>query len=260
MESCIYEGQVSHSRRKPVLHRFRYRVFMMYLDLAELDTVFEKRWFWSTRRAAIARFDRRNHSGSEGQALDESVRELVQQETGSRPSGPIRLLTNLSYFGYCFNPVSYYYCFEDDGLQLNCVVAEVTNTPWGERDTYVLPVARSKQRGSAYSFREAKKMHVSPFMPMEMEYEFKFVPPGDRLNVLMANILDNNRVFDASMNFRRSDINGRALARVLSKFPFMTLKVVFAIHWEALKLWIKRCPVYIHPANHRASRNSPVES
>ena len=138
MESCIYEGQVRHSRTVPVLHRFQYRMFMMYLDLAELPEVFEKRWFWSTKRPALARFKRSNHMGPADQPLDESVRDLVERETGERPEGPVRLLTNLSYFGYCFNPVSFYYCFDMAGENVEFIVAEVNNTPWGETDTYVL--------------------------------------------------------------------------------------------------------------------------
>ena len=114
MKSCIYEGQVRHTRNKPAFHKFNYRLFMMYLDLDELPTLFRKTWFWSATRPALARFRRRDHLGPEQQALSDSVRDLVETETGRRPRGPIRLLTNLSYFGYCFNPVSFYYCFSED--------------------------------------------------------------------------------------------------------------------------------------------------
>lgn len=247
MESCIYEGQVRHARTVPVLHRFRYRVFMMYLDLGELSSVFARRWFWSTRRPALARFKRSNHLGPDEQPLDESVRDLVEKETGRRPTGPVRLLTNLSYFGYCFNPVSYYYCFGEDGETIEAFVAEVTNTPWGERDTYVLPANAGKRRGSTQWFRDSKKMHVSPFMPMDMQYDWCFTDPTERLNVFMANSRDGRRIFDASVMLKRTEIRGGSLARVLATFPFMTLKIIAAIHWEALRLWLKGCPVHPHP-------------
>lgn len=247
MESCIYEGRVRHSRTVPVLHRFRYDVFMMFLDLGELDEVFRGRWLWSTRRPAIARFRRSHHLGSPEQPLAESVRDLVEKECGRRPAGPVRLLTNLSYFGYCFNPVSYYYCYAADGENIEAIVAEVTNTPWGERDTYVLPASESRIDGRTRWFRDSKTMHVSPFMPMDMQYDWCFTDPGDRLTVYMANSRDGRRIFDASVGLRRREITGPSLARVLVRFPFMTLKVIAAIHWEALKLWIKGVPVHAHP-------------
>ena len=247
MKSCIYEGQVRHSRKEPVLHRFQYRVFMMYLDLAELPKLFDKRWFWSVKRPAIARFRRANHLGPEDQPLDESVRDLVEKETGTRPVGPIRLLTNLSYFGYCINPVSFYYCFAADGSTLENIVAEVTNTPWGERDTYVLSRRKNIGTDTAWRFQPAKKMHVSPFMGMDIDYDWCFTHPGERATVFMANSKAGKRFFDAAMTMRRTEINTASLARVLIAFPFITVKIVSAIYWQALRLWLKRCPFYVHP-------------
>ncbi len=244
MKSCIYEGQVSHTRTKPVLHRFRYRVFMMYLDLDELPRVFSKRWFWSTSRAALARFRRSDHIGPAEQPLDESVRDLVARETGVRPAGPIRLLTNLSYFGYCFNPVSFYYCFADDGSTLETIVAEVNNTPWGERDTYVLPAAQNIGKNNTWRFQPDKKMHVSPFIPMDIDYDWRFTVPSDRTSVHMANSRNGTSFFNATMTMRRSEISGASLAGVLIRFPFMTFKVIAAIYWQALRLWLKRVPLF----------------
>ncbi len=247
MESCIYEGQVRHTRTTPVLHRFRYRVFMMYLDLDELPGLFEKRWLWSATRPAIARFRRSDHIGPDHEPLSDSVRELVARETGKRPAGPVRLLTNLRYFGHGFNPVSFYYCFAGDGETLEAIVAEVNNTPWGEQDTYVLPAAKNVGTSQAWRFRPEKKMHVSPFMSMDVQYDWCFIVPSERMNVYMANYNDGKRFFDAAITMRRTDINGLQLARVLATFPLMTVKVVAAIYWQALRLWQKRCPLYVHP-------------
>ena len=253
MESCIYEGQVRHARLTPAKHAFEYRVFMMYLDLDELPTLFSKRWFWSATRAAIARFRRSDHLGPETQPLADSVRDLVEKETGERPQGPIRLLTNLQYFGYCFNPVSFYYVYAGDGVTLDAIVAEVNNTPWGERDTYVLPVDDNPEHGNPLQFQPLKKMHVSPFMPMDMSYDWRFLVPGKDLGVFMVNERHGQRVFSASMRMRRKEISGASLARVLVAYPFMTMKIIGAIYWQALRLWLKRCPFYAHPDKNKTA-------
>ena len=209
MDSCIYEGQVSHSRTKPANHQFNYRLFMMYLDLDELPTLFQNRWFWSASRPALARFRRSDHLAPDTQPLAEAVRKRVEKETGRRPDGPIRLLTNLSYFGYCFNPVSFYYCFAADGETLEYIVSEVNNTPWGERDSYVMDCTVAGASDACWRFRPTKKMHVSPFMPMEVEYDWTLARPGDRLSVSMANSIDGFRVFGAAMALDRRRITGR---------------------------------------------------
>ena len=231
------------------MHGFTYRLFMMYLDLDELPALFTKRWFWSTSRPALARFRRENHLGPNDQPLAESVRDLVEAETGQRPNGPVRLLTNLAYFGYRFNPVSFYYCFASDGETVEFIVAEVNNTPWGEQDTYVLTCR--PRRASAWRFKPAKKMHVSPFMPMDIEYDWVLAHPREQLTVHMANSREGRRFFDASMQLKRREIGATALAGVLIRFPLLTMKIIAAIHWQALRLWLKRCPVYVHPKKKR---------
>jgi len=258
MESCIYEGQVKHTRTEPAYHRFNYRLFLVYLDLDELDEVFKGRWLWSARRPALARLRRSDHIGPKEVPLGEAVRDLVLKETGTRPTGPIRMLTHLSYFGFCFNPVSFYYCFEADGETVETIVAEVNNTPWGERDTYVLPRSMNIAKGHSFRFQPEKKMHVSPYMDMQNEYDWCFTQPRERLTVFMANSRGGKRFFDVSMALKRTEISGLSLSRVLFTFPFMTVKVVLGIYWEALRLWLKRCPVYAHPD--KKNNNVAVQS
>jgi DUF1365 family protein len=246
MHSAIYQGHVLHRRMAPVEHVFQYRMFMMYLDLAELPWVFGKSRLFSASRRAAARFCREDHMGDHSVPLDQAVRDLVEQQTGKKPDGPIRLLTHLRYFGYVFNPVSFYYCFDAEDNFVETIVAEVNNTPWGERHCYVLANEDDEGRDGIKRFRPAKSMHVSPFMPMDVAYDWRFRPPGDHLTVHMANSREGRKLFDATLVLQRREITPRSLARVLIAFPMMTLKVITAIHWQALLLWLKRCPVYDH--------------
>jgi uncharacterized protein len=153
MHSALYLGRVRHRRFAPREHAFEYRLFMVYLDLTELDRVFRGRWLWSTRRPALARLRRADCLGAAALPLDQAVRDCVERETGIRPSGPIRMLAHLRYFGFCFNPATFYYCFDAAGARLETVVVEITNTPWNERHAYVLPESRNEGHGSARRYR-----------------------------------------------------------------------------------------------------------
>jgi len=256
MQSAIFEGSVRHRRRVPAEHAFRYRMFMMYLDLQELPQVFAGSRLFSATRRAVARFCREDHLGDAGTPLDQAVRDLVQAHCGRRPDGPIRLLTHLRYFGYVFNPVSFYYCFSADGSHVETIVAEVTNTPWRERHCYVLTADQETGNGYVKHYRPAKRMHVSPFMPMDVSYDWRFTPPDDVLSVHMENWRDGIKLFDATLVLHRREITTRSLAAVLLNFPLMTAKVILAIHWQALRLWIKGCKVYDHPLRARAEPDS----
>ena len=251
MKSAIYFGQVRHRRMAPVVHEFSYRMFMMYLDLAELPRLFQDRWFWSASRPALARFRREDHLGVPEVPLDQAVRDLVADKTGRQPRGPIRLLTQLSYFGYVFNPVSFYYCYNEGDNVLETIVAEVNNTPWGERHCYVLPQSMNHGTDERKHYFPAKEMHVSPFMQMDVDYDWRFNTPGEQLTTHMENARKGRKIFDATMVLQRKEISAGSLAGVLIRFPLITLKIIAAIHWQALKLWLKGAPVHDHPAKNQ---------
>jgi len=229
---------------------------MLYLDLAELPQALEGYWFWSARRTALARWHREDHHGDATEALDLSIRSLVESRGAARPEGPIRLLTHPRYFGYGFNPVSFYYCFDASDTRVEAIVAEINNTPWGEQHCYVLPATASSGTPEKLRFHFGKDFHVSPFLPMDMDYDWRFAAPGERLLVHMENWREDRPVFDATLSLEREPLGSRALAGALAGYPFMTAKVAGAIYWQALRLWLKRTPFFAHPdktgAGHRS--------
>jgi len=273
MHSALYIGRLRHRRFAPRGHVFSYRLFMMYVDLAELDTVFQGRWLWSAKRPALAWLRRADYLGDAALPLEEAVRDRVQSETGSRPGGPIRMLTHLRYFGIAFNPVTFYYCFDPAGTRVETIVAEITNTPWNQRHAYVLSCSGScsqgisvaaKQGGNGkehHRFMFRKTFHVSPFMSMQQNYDWRFSTPGERLAVHMQNMQGERKVFDATLDLERHEIRGASMAHALAAFPLMTVKVIGGIYWQAIKLWCKRIPFHNHPdkgADHEHGGTSPV--
>ena len=236
--SCLYEGVVCHRRHEPIEHTFRYRVFMAYVDLDEVDElVAAHRPLWSDRIAAPVRMRRGDYYGDDQAVpLVEAIRALVQNRTGRRPVR-VRLLTNLRMFGHCFNPVSFYYCF-DRGERLQAVVAEVTSTPWGERHAYVM---------EAESGRFVKQLHLSPFMGMDHEYECEAPAPAGTACVSVTSRHAGRRVFDATLALRRRELTRRNLARMLARYPFATARVQTRIYGQALRLWAKGAPRFAHP-------------
>lgn len=241
MKSCLYTGHIRHRRHTPVANAFRYRIYMTLLDLDELPTLFDRFWLWSARRPALAWFRRGDFHGPADKPLGEAVRDTVAQHTGVRPAGPIRLLTHLRYFGYSFNPVSFYYVYDVADTRVETIVVEITNTPWQQRHCHVLTM-NEQQR-----WQFDKCFHVSPFLPMDMRYDWRFSAPDTALHVHMENWRDGRKEFDATLALQRRPITSASLARALLGYPLVTLQVITLIHWQALKLIFRRVPFHTHP-------------
>ncbi len=241
--SCAYVGSVRHRRFEPVEHEFRYPMFFPYLDLDELPAVLDATRLWSSRRAALARFRRADFLGDPAVPLADAVRAVARREAGVAADGPVRMLASLRYFGHAFNPVSFYFCFTPDGTTVDAVVAEVTNTPWGERHAYVLaangePVIAARMR---------KAFHVSPLMGMDYEYELRVTRPAESLVVHIGSAGDGRQVFDATMSLRRRALERGTLDRLLMRYPAMTLRVLGSIYFEAARLRLKGARYHPHP-------------
>lgn len=249
-ESAIYEGTVRHRRFEPIERQFEYRIFMAYLDLGEIPEVMDIHPLWSTRRRSPARFRRGDYFGPAERPLRDCVLDEVQLQTGERPGGPVRMLTHLRYWGAVENPVTFYYCFDLSGEEVRAVLAEVTNTPWGDRHAYVID--GGADASGVISSRRRKAMHVSPLMGMDHEYDLRFGTPGERLPVHISSGTGDRTVFDATLNLSRTEITPGAFSRLLVAYPPMPLRVSAGIYRQAAITWLKG--VKYHARSARESR------
>jgi len=245
-EPALYIGEVRHRRTKPKVHAFTYPLFMAFLDVDRIPDLCGVSRLLSYGRWNWAAFHEEDQFGDPALPLRERLRRDAEAKGHALPDGPIYLLTHLRYLGICFNPVSYFYCHDREG-RLALVMAQVSNTPWRERHTYWMPVAEGQQGPNGVSFDVAKTFHVSPFMPMDCRYRWAFTPPEDTLRVHISESDCLGLFFDATLILQRQPWTAGIVRKTLIRFPWMTLKVLAAIHWEALWLWIKRVPVFTHP-------------
>ena len=255
MNSCIFEGTIRHRRYFPRPNVFKYPLFFMYLDLAELDTVFKDHPLWSVGRVNMAYLRRRDHFGDPQHSIDRSVRNLVARELGRKPEGPIRMLTHLRYWGYCFNPATFFYCYDAADQKLETLVVEIHNTPWGERHCYVLgPEGNEHSQPDWRRYQPGKVFHVSPFIDMNIRYDWRFREPSDTLNVHLIDYENGLKLFDATLALKRRAISHQSLSQMLLKYPLMTVKVSALIYFQALRLILKKTPFFEHPRKRNVRR------
>lgn len=243
MNSGIYTGTLMHGRHIPKNHAFVYRIKMILLDLDQLDSFFAKSRLWVRERFGLVSFKRKDYLPDNYSSVKEAVVRTIASETGVLSDGPVFMLANLRYWGLQFNPASFFFCFDTSGKTLTHVLIEVHNTPWGERHRYVLPVETPDQK----VFQFNKAFHVSPFNPMDMTYTCTFSFPDDQISVQMENHKDKLLHFQAVLNLARDDSGPESLTRFAGNAWKLPLKILGSIYWQALKLFLKRVPIYKHP-------------
>lgn len=242
MNSALYVGQVRHRRFAPREHAFTMPLFMVWLDLDEAPGLFGRTAGCAWRGPAPVRFHRRDYLDPDHGDLAAAVRRHLAGNGIAAP-GPVRMLTHLRYFGHCFNPVTFYFAHDGDHRPV-AVLSQITNTPWNERHTYVVPFAGGKARADF-----AKAFHISPFNGMDQTYAWRFTAPGAGLTVHMENREAGHTVFDATLTLRRRPWSARALHGLLLRFPAETIQVLANIYFQALRLHLKGVAYHPHPAS-----------
>jgi len=246
LASALYRGQVRHRRHAPRPHAFNYRTSLLLLDLDEQAAVFGLSRLWSGRWYSPMRFRERDYLRdlrTSDESLKDCAQRLVQQELGVCADGAVQLLTQVRSFGLVFNPVSFFYCHDRKG-KLQAIIAEVTNTPWHERFCYII---KADPNSSEQQVETRKAFHVSPFLPADLDYRMRFSLPTQQLRVHMEDWQGSQRLFDATLSLQRTPLSGALLRREAWSFPFMILKTLSAIYWQALRLLFKRIPIHDHP-------------
>ncbi|WP_227306645.1 DUF1365 domain-containing protein [Acidisoma cellulosilyticum] len=249
MQSALYPGIVTHRRYHPVRHELRYRIFSLLIDLDDLESLSSKLRLFSIGRFNLVSFFERDHGDGRKRGLRDWVRGQCT-DAGIDASGPIRLLSMPRVLGHAFNPLSVFFCHDAAGV-LTSILYQVNNT-FGQRHSYLIRVEKPESRLICQASR--KVFYVSPFMPMDMEYRFRVVPPGARMSVVIDGLGLGNmgeatgKLITASLTGRRVELTDRALLGNFLRSPALSLKVVTGIHWEALKLWRKKVGFHPKPA------------
>jgi DUF1365 family protein len=247
--SCLYFGEVVHRRFSPLPHRLRYRAFQALFDLDELPSLDRKLRLFSYNRPNVFTFRDRDHGDGTAGTLRPYVEKLLAEAGLGPDGGRIALLCMPRVWGYVFNPLSIYYCFSQSG-DLRATIYEVRNT-FGQRHSYVIPVDEATAGVDQINQRCHKEFHVSPFMDMDMIYDFRLTTPADTLvTCVNGSHIDGTRLIFASFTGARRELTDMALLRAMVAYPFLTLGVVAAIHWEAVKLFAKGLRL-------RAGRSAP---
>jgi len=242
LSSKLLVGNVRHRRFTPKKHELSYSLFMPCIDLDEWPALAEKVWGVGDRWWHWARFNRNDYLGQG--ALKQSVQQKVYELTGNKVEGKVLAVIHLRYLGVYFSPVNFYYLYDTDG-EWRYLLAEVSNTPWNERHYYAIP---AEQGDDGENWRHEKAFHVSPFNPVDQQYQWRLKPITDSLMVHLE-CHKQGKVFDATLAMKAQEFSSKSLFLLLVKTPIMAVKMTAGIYWHAFKLWVKGVPVYDHPNN-----------
>jgi len=249
---AIAHGTVRHRRHGPREHQFSYKLAMPLLELDAIDATCARSRLWSARGWRPVRFRREDYMGPADRDLATVVRDRVESVLGRRPTGPIALLANLRQWGYCFNPVSFHFCHDAGGM-LDAIAAQITNTPWGQRHTYVLDARAGAVGDGVYAFDFRKAFHVSPFLPMELDYRWRFTLRGDRCAIFMQVLKEGITRFDVSFDVTLHELDRKMMRRFAWRYPLASQRVIAGIYWQAFVLWLKRTPYYPNPSDRQSA-------
>jgi DUF1365 family protein len=242
MKQGIYQGLITHNRTSPSKNKFSYRYAMLFLDLDKIKETFDHSWLWSLDRYNLGSFFQKDYFRKTKNLKADLIHHLEKEKiTGI---DQIFILTTPRFFGFCYNPVSFYYCFKSG--QLITIISDIHNTPWNERFAYTHVC---KSNTGTHGFKFHKQFHVSPFMPMNIDYDWKFTSPSDVIVISMDNNYDDHKIFNATLKLKRKAITGIRLNILLLTYPLSPINTIIKIYWNALKLWVKRTPFYSHPKN-----------
>ena len=251
--SCIYIGNVVHKRFKPKKHFFKYRVFSIFLDLDEINELEKEISFFSYNKFNILSFFDKDHGNRDGSSIKDWIIQVLQKKNISTKNIKIKILCYPRIFGYVFNPLSIFFIYDTDSNPI-AILYEVKNT-FGEQHTYVFKINIKDQH---ISNNCKKKFYVSPFMDLESKYFFKVLIPNERLSVIIDQRDKDGKLLFASQDGERVKISSKNLLISYLKHPLMTLKIISAIHYEALKLWIKG--VKLVKKNFKIKNNTSYEN
>lgn len=233
----LYTGKVMHQRLNPFGHRFSYTVFSLLVDIDRLDNLARMSRLLSVNCLGILSFHESDHVEDRGETLRRFVDRLLVGAGLDKPAARVLLLAYPRLFGYVFNPLSTYFAYDAEG-RLIAIIYAVRNT-FGERHSYVAPILPGEESPAGIRQTRTKIFHVSPFMEMGLRYHFRILPPGRTVRVRIHETDGKEPMLAATFNADAAPLTDKNLARHLLKFPFMTMKVMVGIHWEALKLWAK---------------------
>ena len=248
MNSAIFRGKVRHRRFQPKEHKFSYRLYLNWIDLDEVKKAFNIPLILSCGRLpAIIKFNRKHYMSPETENLKKTVLDRIENDLGFRPEGKVCILTTIQYFGLCYNPVSFYFAYDRDGTPA-AVASEINNTPWDQRFTY----CHDLRKGKRHRFK--KEFHISPFMPMEMDYTWFFHLEDEKIFINMQNFENGKLVFDATLKLAKQNFSVPAMIKSAILYPLMPVKIMAGIYYHAFRLWLKTTPFHEHPENNIESK------